>query len=162
MEKTTLKNRGLRMDKRGFTFIEIMITFSLFLILASVGVGSYFQYYTYSLITRDVDKVTTIMQQTRFRALKTPDGSDYGIHLNDGTGEVIGFKSSYTPGASDNITVTLEQLNITDLDIQPDSGTTNEILFEASTGKTANTGSFTIGDSDTSYTFNINVQGGFE
>lgn len=153
------KNRS---TKQGFSFIEVMLTLSLFLILASVGVGSYYKYYSFSLNNRDYNQVHKILGEARFKAMKNPYNSDYGIHLNTATSEIVSFRDTYAPNNTENITMVLEQLNITDLNLQPNPGTTNNIIFENKTGKTQNTGSFTIESPEFQYTFNVNLQGVFE
>lgn len=154
------RNTGAK--KIGFTFIEVMITFTLFMILASAGVGSYFRYYSFSLINNDVSKVTKVLHEARFKAMKNPYNSDYGVHIGTGTKELTLYRDAYTPGNSENIRTPLEQLDITELDLMPTPGTTNTILFENMTGKTQNTGSFTVSKDDFSYSFNVNQQGAFE
>jgi prepilin-type N-terminal cleavage/methylation domain-containing protein len=146
-------------QKKGFTFIELTITMSLFIILASVGLGAYFQYYSFSLINADVQHTENLIRETRFKALKNPTGSDYGIYINPATRTLTGFKDTYNPFDDENVEVKLEQLDITDLSLNPNIGTTNEILFERQTGKTQNSGSFTIGNNEFSQTFTINSQG---
>ena len=146
-------------NKKGFTFIEVMLTVSLFILLASVGIGAYFKYYTFSLINSDVNKSMTFIKQARFRALKNPDNSNYGIHLDSVCKCLITFKNTYSAGDPENITLELQQLDITDLNLAPNIGITNDIIFEKQTGKTQNTGNFTIGNDIYSYTFNINSQG---
>ena len=147
------------LNKRGFTFIEVMLTISLFILLASVGTGAYFKYYTFSLINYDVNESMTIIKQARFRALKNPDNSDYGVHLDPVCKCLIVFKETYSAGNPGNITLELQRLNITDLNLDPNIGITNDIIFEKQTGKTQNFGNFTIGNDIYSYTFNINSQG---
>ncbi|MBU0577986.1 hypothetical protein KJ742_06575 [Patescibacteria group bacterium] len=148
-----------RKQKKAFSFIEVIITTSLFLLLAGIGIGSYFQYYSFSLIKSDVDHTLTLVKQTRFKALKNPTNDNYGIHIDPVTRMITGFRDSYNPLDSENITIELEQLGITDLSLNPSVGVTNEILFETQTGKTQNSGSFTIGNDNYSYTININPQG---
>ncbi len=149
----------LRRSNKGFTFIEIMLTMSLFLILAGVGVGAYFKYYSFSMAQNDISNTMTLIKQTRFSALKNADGSDYGIHIDVPGKMITGFKSAYTPSNSENKIVHLDQLSILQLNLNPSPGTTNEIIFQAKTGKTSNSGSFTIGNDIYSDTININPQG---
>jgi prepilin-type N-terminal cleavage/methylation domain-containing protein len=151
------KNTGT--TKTGFTLIEIMITMALFILLAGIGVGAYFSYYSSSLIKNDINNVNTLIRENRFRALKNPTGDDYGIHINSAERKIIGFRDTYNPVSNENIEVELEQLDISDLSLNPEIGVTNEILFEAQTGKTQNYGSFTISENNFSYTININSQG---
>lgn len=139
--------------------MEVMLTMSLFLLLAGVGVGAYFKYYQFSLINIDVTKAMTHIKQARFRALKNPDNSDYGVHLDIPCGCLTTFKDTYNPANADNITLELRQLDITDLNLAPNIGITNDIIFKKQTGKTDNVGSFTIGNAVYSYTFTINSQG---
>ncbi|MBU0727780.1 hypothetical protein KKA95_03785 [Patescibacteria group bacterium] len=144
---------------KAFSFIEVIITISLFLLLAGVGVGAYFQYYSFSLVKADVNNVLTLIGQTRFKALKNPTSEDYGIHIDVPTRTITGFRKTYSPFDTENTVVQLEQLNITDLSLNPSIGVTDEIIFQTQTGKTDNYGNFTIGDANYSYTININAQG---
>ncbi len=137
----------------------MMLTMAIFLLLAGVGVGAYFKYYQFSLINIDVSNAMTHMKQARFRALKNPDQSDYGVRLDVPTGRLITFKNTYTPGDPGNIVLELRQIGITDLNLAPNIGTTNDIIFKNQTGKTDNVGSFTVGNDIYSYTFTINSQG---
>ena len=139
-----------------------MITLTLFFLLASIGLGIFFQYFSFSLINNEVTTTQSLMKNTRFKALKNPDGARYGIHLDTANNLIISFKEPFQMGESSNITIELKQLTIKDLSLLPNIGTTNEILFEATSAKTNNTGSFTIGNADFSYPFTINAQGGIE
>lgn len=150
--------KALRITK-GFTFIEMMITVALFFLLAGVGVGAYFKYYVFSMASTDVSKTMTLIKQARFRALKNPDNSNYGVHLDATSHHLTVFENSYNPADPQNIKLDLEQLQITDLNLNPNPGVTNDIIFEKQTGKTQNTGSFTIENDVYSYTFTINSQG---
>lgn len=160
MKISLKKNKGA--DRVGFTFVEIMITFTLFMILASVGVGAYFRYYHFSLVNNDVGKITKILHEARFKAMKNPYNSDYGIHLGAAASDLTIYRDTYSPGNEENVVTQLEQLNIADLDLQPSPGVTHEILFENKTGKTANSGSFTVSKDELSFTYYINQQGAFE
>jgi prepilin-type N-terminal cleavage/methylation domain-containing protein len=151
--------RKVKINKGGFTFIEAIIVMALFLVLAGAGLGAYFNYYTQSLASMDINNTLTLIKQTRFKALKNPTTSDYGIHLDSVMKTITSFKDIYNLTNQNNIVLKLEQLNITDLNLNPDIGITNEILFKKQTGKTVNTGSFTIENGSIIYTFNINEQG---
>lgn len=153
-------NSGVR--KGGFTFTEVMITLALFMVLASVGMGAYFQYYQFSLINNDLGKVTKILHETRFKAMKNPYHSNYGVYINSGVSELVTFRDSYVPENSENEVVKLEQLDVYQLNLMPSPGVTNNIVFENMTGKTQNSGSFTLGKNEFSETFIINPQGAFE
>ena len=155
-------NKNPGSGKIGFTFVEVMITFSLFMLLASVGIGAYFRYYHFSLINEDVNKVTKILYDARFRAMKNSAHSDYGVHLETASGEITIFRDAYTPGNSENIVTELKQLNFADLNLLPSPGVTNNIVFDNVTGKTQNSGSFTVSKDDFSFTYQINGQGAFE
>lgn len=149
-------------QKKGFTFAEVMITLSLFMVLAGVGMGAYFRYYQFSLINNDLGKVTKILHETRFKAMKNPYHSNYGMHIDPGLSELVTFRDTYVQGNPENEVVELEQLDTFQLNLMPTPGVTDNIIFENMTGKTQNSGSFTIGKDDFSQTFNINPQGAFE
>ena len=146
-------------NQKGFSFMEVMLTMSLFLLLAGVGVGAYFKYYTFSLANADVKNTFTLLKQARFRALKNPDSSDYGVHLDPATRTLTVFKNTYNPVDPENIELELEQLDITDLSLNPSIGITDDVIFQKQTGKTSNNGAFTISNQTLNYTFTINSQG---
>jgi len=160
MKNLLFKHR--RKCNRGFSFVEVMLSLALFLILASAGLGTYFRYYTYSLTNQDFNSVRSMLQQTRFKAMKNPDNSNYGLYLSTGTDELITFRNTYVPNDPGNVTFQLERLSITNLSLQPSPGITNQILFETMTGKTQNDGTFTVSNSNFSYDFTVNIQGAFE
>lgn len=143
----------------GFSFMEVLLTMSIFLLLAGVGVGAYFRYYRYSLVNIDYNRALTHIKQARFRALKNPDNSDYGVHLDENCNCLITYKNIYSPADPANIKLSLRGLRIADLNLAPISGTTSDILFEKQTGKTQNMGSFSIENDIESFTLTINSQG---
>ena len=145
--------------RKGFSLTEVIITISLFILLAGGGVGAYFNYYMVSLYNADVDNAMTLIKNTRFKALKNATIKDYGVHIDTATNTLTGFRSAYAPGDPENVSVQLKQLSVTDLSLNPMPGSSNEILFKKQTGKTENTGSFTIGKDAYTYVFNINAQG---
>jgi prepilin-type N-terminal cleavage/methylation domain-containing protein len=153
-----LKYRG----KKGFTLVEVIITVSLFVLMAGMGVGAYFQYYLLSLMNADINNTVTLMRETRFKALKNPSSDDYGIHIDPSTKTITGFQNVYNPANTGNTDLKLGQLDVLDLNLSPDIGETNEILFETQTGKTENYGDFTIGEENFSYTITINREGVIE
>lgn len=160
MKMNDIQNKGFR--KKGFTFVEIMITFTLFMILAGVGVGAYFRYYHFSLVNNDVMQINKTLHEARFRAMKNLHNDAYGVHLSPSNDSLIIFRDTYTPGDPENIMVELYQLEITNINLMPNPGVTSDIRFENKSGKTANSGSFTIMKDDFSYTYQINEQGAFE
>jgi Tfp pilus assembly protein PilE len=156
------KNHITGAKRAGFTFSEVMITMGLFMVLASVGMGAYFKYYQFSLINNDLGKITKILHETRFKALKNPYGSNYGVHISSGANEFVVFRDTYTPSNPENMTVKLERMDITDLNLMPNPGVTNNIVFQKMTGKTQNSGSFKVRKDDFVSTIHINSQGVFE
>ncbi|MBI5421671.1 prepilin-type N-terminal cleavage/methylation domain-containing protein [Candidatus Peregrinibacteria bacterium] len=144
---------------KGFTFTEVVIAIAIFMILAGVGVGAYFRYYNFALVDMDINGAITLVSRARFLAQKNATSSDYGIHLDPATHTLTQFQDAYTPGAPGNVSFTLGVLRITDLALSPVPGVTDQIVFERWTGKTVNAGTFTIGNDDYTYTFNVNPQG---
>lgn len=139
-----------------------MLTISLFAVLAGVGVGSYFQYYRFSLMNIDISSSQNLLKNTRFKALKNPNAKNYGIYIDNTSNELISFEEPFLPQNPANTVLKLEQLKISNLSLKPSLGITNQIIFKASTAKTENTGSFTIGNDNYIYTFYINAQGAIE
>jgi prepilin-type N-terminal cleavage/methylation domain-containing protein len=145
--------------KRGFTFAEVIISMSLFLILAGVGVGAYFRYYSFAQVDLDVHNVMALISKTRFLSQKNPTSSDYGIHFDPVTQNLTLYKNAYVPYAVGNETVKLDVLRITDLNLNPVPRVTNSVLFERQSGKTINSGTVTFGNDNYTYTISINPQG---
>lgn len=144
---------------RGFTFTEVIISIAIFMILAGVGVGAYFRYYNFALVDMDVNNAISLIARARFLAQKNPTSSDYGIHLDPATHTLTQFRNTYAPGAPENVDLRLGELRITSMALNPVPGATDSIVFERWTGKTVNWGTFTIGNNDYTYTFNVNPQG---
>jgi len=160
--QSEIRNEKSRFPKGGFSFIEVMTTLGIFFLLASVGLGAYFQYYKFSLINNDIHSAQTLIRNTRFKALKNPTGSNYGVHIDEATNEITSFEGSYVHGESSNIVVQLEQVTITNLNLMPTPGVTDQIIFQAGTAKTQNTGSFSVGSVNYSYTLTINAEGAID
>lgn len=157
-----VRNFNIRKKRKGFTLVELMVTLALFFVLASIGLGAYFQYYSFSLINNEVSKVQALMKNARFKALKNPSGADFGIRLDVANREIISFEDTYVPGNDTNEVLILDQLEISNLNLLPSAGTTNEIIFENSSAKTSNTGSFAISKDNFTYTITVNSQGAIE
>lgn len=149
-------------EKKGFTFTEVMITLALFMVLASVGMGAYFRYYNFSLINNDIGNINKILHDTRSRAMKNATGDEYGLRLETNSNEFISFRDTFLPEHPENNVVKLERLEVTAINLAPSLGITDTIIFENTTGKTQNFGTFTVETDNFSYTFNINSQGVFE
>ena len=146
-------------DSKGFTFSEVIISLSLFLILAGVGVGAYFRYYGFALVDMDVHKTTVLLNQARFLAQKNPTSSDYGIHFDSVANSITQFRGSYSPLATDNQVLRLEALRLTNVTLNPNPGVTMDIVFQKQIGKTVNHGTFVLSNDDYSFTYTINPQG---
>ena len=117
----------------GFSFTEVMLTMALFILLAGVGVGAYFRYYTFSMASADINKSLTFIKQARFRALKNPDSSDYGIHLDVPCKCLIAFKDSYNPADPQNIAE--RSIDLTVLEATEDALLAEVLFLEESLGE---------------------------
>lgn len=159
MKKITNHKSQIKKYYQGFSLIEMLIVMSLFLLISGFGVGSYVSYYKASLYSSEVDKVLTLIKQTRALALKNPSASAYGVHIDIPAKSFIQFRSTYVPGALDNKMITTDQLEIQHLDLLPNLGVTNEIIFSNQTGKTENEGTITIGNNTFNHVIQINSQG---
>ncbi len=155
-------HRHNRNHPKGFTFAEVIIALSLFLVLAGIGVGAYFQYYGFALVDMDVHKVSTILTQARFLALKNPTSADFGIHLDPIANTLTQFQGTYSPMSGDNQVVQLEALRLQDVLLNPNPGVTSDIVFQGQVGKTVNWGVFSIASDKYIYTFSVNPQGVIE
>ena len=151
-----------RKNIKGFTFTEVIISLSLFLVLAGVGVGAYFRYYGFALADMDIHSTTILLNQARFLAQKNPTSSDYGIHFDPVTNSITQFRGSYSPVAADNQVLRLGALRLADVSLNPNPGVTMDIIFQKQVGKTVNWGTFTLSNDDYTFTYSINPQGVIE
>jgi prepilin-type N-terminal cleavage/methylation domain-containing protein len=148
--------------KKGFTMIEMIIAVSLFLLVAGIGMGAYFRYYDFSLINADINNVITQVKYARAESLKNATNDDYGIRIDVTARTLTIFRDTYDPSDTANKTLRLEKLGIKTLNLNPVPGVTSQILFENRTGKTANYGTFTIGNDNIAYAIAINPQGAID
>lgn len=148
-----------RWFERGFSLVELLITIALFLMLAGLGMGSYVDYYRSSQANIEIDSILTLVKRTRSRALKNADGASYGVNIDVPTRTITGFKSPYQVNDPQNQSIELNQVQINSVDLQPNPGSSRQILFEPKTGKTQNTGSITLESNGSDYILEINAQG---
>lgn len=144
---------------KGFSLTELLITIALFLVLAGVGMGSYVEYYRTSQANQEIDSVLTLVKRTRSRAIKNASGLNQGVHFDAVSRELTTFEDNYVPGDPLNKSLQLNQLTIEQLNLQPNIGSTNEVVFEAKTGKTVNTGYVLFNSAVGEYRFEVNEQG---
>ncbi|QQR83186.1 hypothetical protein IPJ72_05270 [Candidatus Peregrinibacteria bacterium] len=153
---------SIKSNSKGFSLAEILLTASIFIILASVGVGAYFQYYRASLGNIDINSTLTLLKRARSLALKNATNANYGVHIDPINHQFTIFQNMYTSGGSGNITLDLKYFDILDFELNPQPGITNEIVFENRTARTQNDGTITIGNQNTNFTFNVNTFGVIE
>ena len=147
-----------RFKTKGLTFIELILVISLMVIFSGLGLTSYLTFHQSALTSADIRGVKSMLHQARFSAVKPSDGSDFGLYLNTEEQKVELFQGTYE---ASNVVQERQLLKLTigEINLQPNPGVTNQVLFQKITGKTVNEGSFTLESSDLTYTFSINAQG---
>jgi prepilin-type N-terminal cleavage/methylation domain-containing protein len=128
------------MKTKGFTVVELLITFAILGIISSIIIFSFSSQNSSSSLEKDASRVVSILNQARSLTLSSKENASYGVHFEEG--EVILFKDSYVEGNSENITTSLNSLiMISGVSL---SGGVEELVYERFSGEVDATGTVTL------------------
>ena len=128
-------------NSKGFTLVEIIIAIAIIVTLASIVALNLGTFRETQGISNATDEIIALVNQARARTLAADGGTNYGVHF--GVQDAVLFAgSSYTPGTTGNITVTLDPS--VELDAVSLAGGGQDVIFDMLTGETEEYGTVAI------------------
>ena len=91
---------------KGFTLIEVLLTFAIIAIISVIGVMSLSNFNKDKALDIEVEKVLSLVTKARSLTLSALDGSAYGVHFEERKAVLLNG-ASYSAGASTNEIQTL-------------------------------------------------------
>ncbi len=126
---------------KGFTLIEIVLTFGILALLTFVGLASLGNFNTDKALTLETHDVVSLISKARSFTLSAKNGSAYGVHL-EATKAVLFAGPAYSPSATGNEVHTLnKEVTVSSVSL---AGGGSDILFSKLTGATTQTGTITL------------------
>jgi type II secretory pathway pseudopilin PulG len=134
------------MNKKGITFIEIIITISILGALTGMGMASYLGWQRQSKLIDNSDVIKSALVRAQQLATAAASSTDWGIHLE--TDSYVLFSGSfYDENNADNIRWYLSGVEIYEPSLSFDDGAgarTADVVFDKFTGLTSNAGVINI------------------
>ena len=126
---------------KGFTILEIIISLSIFLILAVIVVSSFSSFRNNQELTNAVQKTINLLNLARSKTLSSEGSSQYGVHFE--SSRIVLFKgASFSESSPDNNAEAFSSLiEISAINL---NGGDNNLVFQRLTGKTGNYGTVTL------------------
>lgn len=140
--------------RRGFTFIETLISISVLALLAVFIVNGLETFRESSALDQAADEALEILREARSKTLGSEQASNYGVHFE--AGSMTLFKGgSYDSGGQGNIVVALPAIVvISAIDL---STTTASVTFERLSGRAEAAGTVTFITSGSQKTKQIEI-----
>lgn len=152
------------LNQKGITFIEIMLTISIAVLIAAMGLNAFYQWRNHISLLNQVDELKSNVVKVRQLSIATAGEKKWGIHLEEG--QYIIFNSdSYDQTNPNNETILLKSALIYESETSLSNGNgaySSDLIFEKFSGHTINTGTITlvsINNPEISYSFSIDNLG---
>jgi len=136
--------------------LEIIISLTIFLILAIIVVSSFSSFRNNQELTNAVQETINLLNLARSKTLSSEGSSQYGVHFE--SSRIVLFKGvSFSESNPDNnVAVFSSLIEISAINL---NGEGNNLVFQRLTGKTDNYGTITLGiKSDVSKTKIIDIK----
>lgn len=136
--------------------MEIIISLTIFLILAIIVVSSFSSFRNNQELTNAVQETINLLNLARSKTLSSEGSSQYGVHFE--SSRIVLFKGvSFSESNPDNnVAVFSSLIEISAINL---NGEGNNLVFQRLTGKTDNYGTITLGiKSDVSKTKIIDIK----
>ncbi|PIZ70392.1 MAG: hypothetical protein COY09_03140 [Candidatus Portnoybacteria bacterium CG_4_10_14_0_2_um_filter_39_11] len=123
----------------GFTLIEFLIVFLIFAILIILILSGFRSFQAQTGLDKNIQSSTQLLRLARNYAISSKNNQPYGVHIENG--QIVLFEgTTYTAANTSNQGINLTNgVAIDQINLNPTSSTT-EIIFEKTTGTTANDG----------------------
>lgn len=134
------------LNKKGLTFIEIMLTISIAALITSMGFASFYQWRNNVSLINQVDELKSNIVEVRQMAISAAGETGWGIHF-EATQYIIFSGDSYNQTNVNNEIILLKSAHILNPDISLSNGNgaySSDLIFEKFSGQTINTGTITL------------------
>ncbi len=139
-----------KLDKKGFTLIEILLVVSIIAMIFAFTVALGFDSYRRNSLKTERDTLISILQKARSQAINNVNNTKHGFYFN-GTEYIIFEGDSFiSPQPQDLMVQKSSSITTSGL---------NEIIFDQLTGNASPTGEIVLSDGISSTTISINQEG---
>ncbi|PJB50007.1 MAG: hypothetical protein CO102_02280, partial [Candidatus Brennerbacteria bacterium CG_4_9_14_3_um_filter_43_9] len=123
----------------GFTLIEFLIVFLIFTILIILILSGFRSFQAQTGLDKNIQSSTQLLRLARNYAISSKNNQPHSVHIENG--QIVLFEgTTYTAASTSNQGINLTNgVAIDQINLNPTSSTT-EIIFEKTTGTTANDG----------------------
>ena len=123
----------------GFTLIEFLIVFLIFAILIILILSGFRSFQAQTGLDKNIQSSTQLLRLARNYAISSKNNQPHSVHIENG--QIVLFEgTTYTAANTSNQGINLTNgVAIDQINLNPTSSTT-EIIFEKTTGTTANDG----------------------
>jgi type II secretory pathway pseudopilin PulG len=120
----------LKANTKGFTMVELLISFAIMVLLFAITVGAYKNYTKHQALKRDAETVASILRNARSLTLTGKGGVAYGVHLASSTVTLFTAPTYATSTATNQVT----ELN-SGITLDTDVGGNPDVVFSRLTGE---------------------------
>ncbi len=135
----------------GFTILEVVLVIGLLAIIFAMGIPITFDFYVNYELGAERDNLISILQQARDLAMSGKGGVAHGVYL-DTNGYVIFEGVSYASRSADY------DQNFSIAELIQTTGP-DEIVFEALSGRTSPSVSFSVTNGKQTFNIDVNAEG---
>lgn len=123
------------MSRRGFTLIELLIVAGIMLILAAVVFSNYTELREKRTLETEANKLTARVREVMERSRSQADGSQWGVHLANPSGDGNDFYEIWKGSSYASSTITEKIPFETSLKFSdPADGSSKDVIFSKATG----------------------------
>jgi len=140
--RSELRSREIQNSNYGFSLVEIVVTISILVFIASLGLSELFPLRDSLQIARTTEDVRSLLFEARSETLAGEDATVHGVHFETGMVALFAGETYVAPGNKELFfPPTVEIANITL------SGGGADVVFKKLTGETEQDGSVVVAGS---------------
>jgi type II secretory pathway pseudopilin PulG len=139
---------------KGFTVIELLVVFSIMVLLFGIIVSTFFSFRKNQSLALDTQTVVSLLRQARNQTLSSKNSTVYGVHFSSPQA-VLFVGSTYSSSDPLNETFNLSSTD-TILTITLTGGG-NDVIFQRLTGETNQNGTIVISAPGLSQTKTVTI-----
>jgi len=141
--------------KKGFTLIEIVVSISVLIILATITTSAFSSFREKQALNSDIEQISVLLNDARFKTIASEDSSQYGVYFE--TNRAVFFKGAvFNEEDPDNKEILFSKL--TQISLISLNGGGPDVVFKKLSGETDQHGFVTVSlRGDPSHFKNINI-----